>query len=102
MVATKFGSVALSSCHNLNPDQDRDQDQDHNFTLQFDTKSTFYTYKTPIKFCLDALTPSKVIMYPNGRHRRPNVRLYIHIDRQTDGQTARQASGIFFCSFSVL
>ena len=38
---TKFGSVPQSFCLNLNPVQD--QDQDYNFTLDFNTKTTFYT-----------------------------------------------------------
>ena len=54
---------------NQNPVQAQDQDQDHNFTLDFSTRTTFYT---PTKFCLDALTPSKVIVHPDGMHRRPN------------------------------
>ena len=44
-VPTKFRSVPQSFCQNVNPvsDQDQDQDQDHNFTVDFKTRTTFYT-----------------------------------------------------------
>ena len=59
-IPTKFGAVPQSFCRNQNPVQD--QDQDHDFTLDFNTRPTFYTQKTPTKFCLDPLIPSKVIV----------------------------------------
>ena len=40
-VPIKFGSVSQSFRQNLNPVQD--QDKDHNFTLDFNTRTTFYT-----------------------------------------------------------
>ena len=38
---TKFGSVSQSFCRNLNPAQN--QNHDHDFTLDFNTRTTFYT-----------------------------------------------------------
>ena len=40
-IRNKFDVVAQSFCQNQNPDQD--QDQDHDFTLDFKTRTTFYT-----------------------------------------------------------
>ena len=59
-IPTKFGVVPQSFCQNPNPVQD--QDQDHDFTLDFNTRPTFHTQKTPTKFRLDSLIPSKVIV----------------------------------------
>ena len=61
-ISTKLGVALLSFCDNQNSVQNQDQDQDHDFTLDFNTRPTFHTKKTPTKFCLDPLTPSKVIM----------------------------------------
>ena len=49
-------------CENPNSVQNQDQDQDHDITLDFNTRPTFRTWKTLTKFCLDPLTPSKVIV----------------------------------------
>ena len=38
-IPTKFDIVPWSFCQNQNPIQD----QDHNFTLDFNTRTTFYT-----------------------------------------------------------
>ena len=84
-IPTGFGVVPQSFCQNQNPVQD--QDQDH---LDFNTRPTFHTQKTPTKFCLDPLTPSKVIVSTAKVHLQPA--------RQTDGQT----DGNFFCLFCVL
>ena len=85
-IPTKFGVVPQSFCQNQSPDQD----QDHEFTLDFYTRPTFHTQKTPTKFCLDPLTPSKVIVSTN--------RIHVRTARQPDRQTDRQAE-IFFDSF---
>ena len=61
-IPTKFSVVPQSFFQNQNPVQDEDQDQDHDFTLDFNTRPTFQTQETPTKFCLDPLTPSKVIV----------------------------------------
>ena len=61
-ISTKFGVTAQSFCENQNSVQDQDQDQDHDITLDFNTRPTFNTWKTPTKFCSDPLTPSKVIV----------------------------------------
>ena len=65
-ISTKFGIAPQSFCENKNTvqnqDQDQDQDQDHDITLDFNTRRTFHTWKTPTKFSLDPLTPSKVIV----------------------------------------
>ena len=61
-ISTKFGVAPQSFCENRNSVQDQDLDQDHDFTLDFNTRPTFHTYKTSTKFCLDPLTPSKVIV----------------------------------------
>ena len=61
-IPTKFGVVPQSFFQNQNPVQDEGQDQDHDFTLDFHTRPKFQTYKTPTKFCVDPLTPSKVIV----------------------------------------
>ena len=37
------GVVPQSFCQNQNPVQDQDQDQDYDFTLDFNTRPTFYT-----------------------------------------------------------
>ena len=58
--STKFGEAPQSFCENQNSVQN--QDQDHDITLDFNTRPTFYTWKTPTKFCLDPLTPSEVIV----------------------------------------
>ena len=42
-IPTKFSVVLQSIYQNQNPVQDQDQDQDHDFTLDFNTKPTFYT-----------------------------------------------------------
>ena len=75
-ISTKFGVAPESFCENQNSVQN--QDQDHDITLDFNTRPT---WKTPTKFCLDPLTPSKVIVPP----RKVHVRTYIQTDRQTDG-----------------
>ena len=59
-ISTKFGVAPQSFCENQNSVQN--QDQDHDITLDFNTGPTFQTSKTPTKFCLDPLTPSKVIV----------------------------------------
>ena len=59
-ISTKFGVAPRSFCENQNSVQN--QDQDYDITLDFNTRPTFHTWKTPTKFCLDPLTPSKVIV----------------------------------------
>ena len=59
-ISNKFGVALQSFCENQNSLQN--QDQDHDITLDFNTRPTFHTWKTPTKFCLDPLTPSKVIV----------------------------------------
>ena len=61
-ISTKFGVAPQSFCENQISVQNQDQDQDHDITLDFTTRPTFHTWKTPTKFCLDPLTPSKVIV----------------------------------------
>ena len=63
-ISTKFGVAPQSFCENQNSvqNQDQNQDQDHDITLDFNTRPTFHTWKTPTKFCLDSLIPSKVIV----------------------------------------
>ena len=61
-ISTKFGVAPQSFCENKNSVQNQDHDQDHDITLDFNTRPTFQTYKTPTKFCLDPLTPSTVIV----------------------------------------
>ena len=52
------------------------------FYLRFQYQTYIpYIEKTPIKFCLDPLTPSKVIVYTSKVHVRADRRT----DRQTDG-----------------
>ena len=77
-ISTKFGVAPQSFCENQNSVQD--QDQDHDFTLDFNTRPTFHTQKTPTKFHLDPLTPSKVIMSTAKVHVQPDIQT----DRQTD------------------
>ena len=77
-ISTKYGVAAQSFCEKLNFVQN--QDQDHDITLNFDTRRTFYTWKTLTKFCLDPLTPSKVIVSTWKVH----VRTARQPDRQTD------------------
>ena len=79
-ISTKFGVAPQSFCENQNSVQNQDQDQDHDITLDFNTRPTFHTYKTPTKFCLDPLTPSKVIVSTWKVH----VRTYIQTSRQTE------------------
>ena len=50
-ISTKFGVAPQSFCENQNSVQNQDQDQDHEITLDFNTRPTFHTYKTPTKFC---------------------------------------------------
>ena len=85
-IPTKFGVVLKSFCQNQNPVQD----QDHDFTLYFNTRPTFHTQKTPTKFCLDPLTPLKVIVFTAKVHVR------------TASQTDRQTDGNFFCLRCIL
>ena len=61
-ISTKFGVAPQSFCENQISVQNQDQDQDHDITLDFTTRPIFHTWKTPTKFCLDPLTPSKVIV----------------------------------------
>ena len=82
-ISTKFGVAPQSFCENQNSVQNQDQDQDHDMTLDCNTWPTFHTWKTPTKFCLDSLTPSKVIVSTWKVH----IRTYIQTDRRTDGQT---------------
>ena len=56
-----------------------------------ETRPTFYTWKTPTKFRLDPLTPSKVIVST----WKVLVRTYIQTDRQTDRQTDGNFLGLF-------
>ena len=86
-IPAKFGVVSQSFCQNQNPVQDLDQD--HDFTSDFNTRPTFHTQKTPTKFCLDQLTPSKVIV--------ATARIYVRTARQTDRQTEN-----FLCLFCGL
>ena len=91
-ISTKFGVALKSFCENQNCVQNQDQDQDHDITLDFNTRPTFHTWKTPTKFCLDPLTPSKVTVSTwNVR-----VRTYIQTGRQTDRRK------FFFCLFCLL
>ena len=41
-IPTKFNVVPQNFCHQ-STDQDQYQDQDHNFSLHFNTRTTFYT-----------------------------------------------------------
>ena len=85
-ISRKFGVAPQSFCENQNSVQNQDQDQDHDITLGFNARPTFHEWKTPTKFCLDPLTPSKVIVSTWKVH----VRTYIQTDRQTDRRK-------FFC-----
>ena len=85
----KFGVALQSFCENQNSVQNQNQDRDHDITLDFNTRPTFHTWKTPTKFCLDPLTPSKVIVSTWKVH----VRTYIQTSRQTE---------IFFGLFCLL
>ena len=91
-IPTKFGVLPQSFYQNQNSFQD--QDQDHDFTLDFNTRPTFHTQKTPTKFCVVPLTPSKVILSIAKVHVQP--------DRQTDRETDSQTDGNFFLLFCVL
>ena len=88
-ISTKFGVAPQSFCENQYSVQNQDQDQDPDITLDFNTRPTFHRWKTPTKFCLDPLTPSKVIVSTWKVH----VRTYSQTDRRTDGQT----DGNFCC-----
>ena len=79
-ILTKFGVAPQSFCENRYSVQDRDQD--HDFTLDFNTRPTFHPQKTPTKFCLDPLTPSKVIVSA--------WKVHVQTDRQTDRRADRQ------------
>ena len=92
-ISTKFCVAPQRFCENQNSVQNQDQDQDHDITLDFNTRSTFHTWKTPTKFCLDPLTPWRVIVSTWKVH----VRTYIQTSRQTDRQTE-----IFFGLFCHL
>ena len=85
-ISTKYGVAPKSFCENQNSVQIQDQDQDHDITLDFNTRPTFLTLKTPTKFCLDLLTHSKVIVYT----WTVDVCTYIQTSRQTDRQTDRR------------
>ena len=61
-ISTKFGVAPQSFCEHQNSVPNQDQDQYHDITLDFNTRPTFHTWKTPTKFCLDPLTPSTVIL----------------------------------------
>ena len=43
-IPTKFGVIPQSFFQNQNPVQDEDQDQDHDFTLDFNTRPTDYSF----------------------------------------------------------
>ena len=87
-ISRKIGVAPQSFCENQNSVQNQDQDQDPDIALDFNTRPTFHTWKTPSKFCLDQLTPSKVIVCTWKVH----VHTYIQTSRQTD----RQTDGKFF------
>ena len=91
-ISRKFGVPPQSFCENQNSVQNQDQDQDHDITLDFNTRPTFHTWKTPIKFCLDPLTPSKVIVSTWKVH----VRTYIQASRQTDKRKFFLACFVFY------
>ena len=90
-ISTKFGVAPQSFCGNQNSVQNQDQDQDHDITSDFNTRPTFHTWKTPTKFCLDPLTPSKVIV--------STWKVHVCTSRQTDRQTD---VNFFFGLFSLL
>ena len=90
-ISTKFGVAPQSFCGNQNSVQSQDQDQDRDITLDFNTRPTFHTWKTPTKFCLDPLTPSKVIVSTWKVH----VRTYIQTDIQTDRRKIFLACFVF-------
>ena len=75
-ISTKLGVAPQSFCEN----QYSVQDQDHDFTLDFNTRPTFYVQKIPTKFWLDPLTPSKFIVSTSKVH----VRTARQPDKQTD------------------
>ena len=76
-IPTTFGVVPQIFFQNQNPVQDQDQD----VTFDFNTRPIFHTQKTPTKFYLDPLTPSKIIVSTAKVH----VRTYSKTTRQTDG-----------------
>ena len=94
-ISTKFGVAAQSFCENQNSVQNQDQDQDHDITLDFNTRPTFHTEKTPTKFFLDSLLLRKLFC---PHEKSTYVRRSRHQDRQTD----RQTDGDFFCLFCLL
>ena len=90
-ISTKFGVAPQSFCENQNSVQNQDQDQDHDITLDFNTRPTFHTEKTPTKFFLDSLLLRKLFC---PHEKSTYVRRSRHQDRQTDRQTE-----IFFACF---
>ena len=44
--------------------------QDQDFILNFNTRTTFYVWKTPTKFCSDPQTLSKMNVFTDGTHRQ--------------------------------
>ena len=88
-ISTKFGVAPQRFCENKNSVQN--QDQDHDITLDFNTRPTFHIWKTPTKFFLELLTPSKVIVST----WKVRVRTYIQTHRQTDRQKFFLACFVF-------
>ena len=62
MISRKFGVAPQSFCENQNSVHNQDHDQDHDITSDLNTRPSLHTWKTPIKFRLDPLTPLKVIV----------------------------------------
>ena len=75
-ISTKFGCALQSFCENQN--SVHDQDQDHDFTLDFNTRPTFHTQKTPTKFCLGSANSFE------------SYCVYVCTDRQPDRQADRR------------
>ena len=105
---TKFGVAPQSFCENQNSVEDQDQNQNHDFTLDFNTRPTFHTQKTPTKFFLDPLTPLKVIVRPEvksafvpsagGKHSGRTFIGFICTEiKSTSWITMSKVQSIFFC-----
>ena len=71
-IPTKFSVILQSFRQNQHPEHD----QDHDFTFNFITKATFYTYKNPTKFCFNPMTPSKVFLFTDDTYRQTDKRIF--------------------------
>ena len=85
-ISTKFGVAPQSFCEN----QNSVQNQDHDITLDFNTRPTFHTWKTPTEFLFRSAN-----FFKSYCVHMKSPRTYVHPDIQTDRRKFFYACFVF-------